>query len=503
MKLFQPQIQVRLIKARPRAEVVNGKRAAASRYGANFTGMDLTPYLSEDGPVAVNKSVREPAGAFSFTLVDRPNGLFAETLYAMIEPMDIIEIRMARCVADYQGQSSSGAPYRLPIVMRGFVTTVTRNRSIENGTPQRSITVSGHDYGKLLQIIRIFYNTLNGGYVANDILTGLQFYWQYASDGAPKIKDARTFLTGVINDIVNPYLAKLTSLQAPSERDVAVVKEFLPAVSVESVVSPLSVSAAPEGSVYDFLAGLLDVGPFNELYTEDTEDGVNLVLRPAPFKDYATGEFIDPDAWAESIVLPMGVVQSDSLSRTDANVANFFWVTNAPWQLTSNDTQRQLGNQGDVDSFYMKNYVNTELSIYGLRKMQASVSMAPPGYQGSDSPKAAQYAADNVALLDWLASKREFLALSNKDNAVLESGTIRVRGDEKIKAGMYVTIQTREVRDDIQSAGEFYVTGVLQEFQPYHGFFTTMTVERGTNFANRAQSRGTPYFDELDLGGIR
>ncbi|MBN3770711.1 hypothetical protein [Burkholderia sp. Se-20378] len=501
MKLFQPQIQVRLIKARPRAEVVNGKPVAASRYGANFTGMDLTPYLSEDGPVAVTKSVREAAGAFSFTLVDCPNGPFAETLYAMIEPMDIIEIRMARSVADYQGQSS-GATYRLPIVMRGFVTQVTRNRSIESGVPQRSITVNGHDYGKLLQIIRIFYNTLNGGYVANDILTGLQYYWQYASDGAPKIKDARTFLTGVINDIINPYLAKLTSLQVPSERDVTVVKEFLPVVSIESVVSPLSVAAAPEGSVYDFLAGLLDVGPFNELYTEDTEDGVNLVLRPAPFKDYATGKFIDPDAWAQSIVLPMGVVQSDSLSRTDANVANFFWVTNAPWQLTSSGTQRQLGNQGDVASFYMKDYVNTALSIYGLRKMEASVSMAPPGYQGSDSPKAAQYAADGTTLLSWLASKREFLALANKDNVVLESGTIKVRGNEKIKAGMYVTIQAHEVRDDIQPAGEFYVTGVLQEFQPYHGFVTTLTVERGTNFTNRAQSQGKPYYNELDLAGV-
>ncbi|HDR9163600.1 TPA: hypothetical protein QDB28_004004 [Burkholderia vietnamiensis] len=503
MKLFQPQIQVRLIKARPRAEVVNGKQAAASRYGANFTGMDLTPYLSEDGPVAVNKSVREAAGAFSFTLVDRPNGLFAETLYAMIEPMDVIEIRMARSVADYQGQSLSGAAYKLPIVMRGFVTTVTRNRSMESGTPQRSITVSGHDYGKLLQIIRIFYNTMNGGYVADDILTGLKYFWQYASNSAPKMMDARSFLTSVVNDIINPYLTKLTSLQAPSERDVTIVKEFLPAVSVESVVSPLSVAAAPEGSVYDFLATLLDVGPFNELYTEDTEDGVNLILRPAPFKDYATGKFIDPDAWAESLVLPMGVVQSDSLSRTDANVANFFWVTNSNWQLTSNDTQRSLANQGSVESFFKKDYINTNLSIYGLRKMQASVSMAPPGYQGSDSPKAQQYAADSTSLLSWLAIKREFLALSNKDNAVLESGTIKVRGNEKIKAGMYVTIQTREVLDDIQPAGEFYVTSVLQEYQPYHGYSTTMTVERGTNFANRAQSQGTPYFDELDLGGVR
>jgi hypothetical protein len=553
MRTFDPKCEVRLIKARARSEIVTGKQAAASRYGSNFSGMDLTPYLSEYGSVNVRKSVREAAGGFSITLNDRPNVQLGESLYALIEPMDIIEIRMARSPSEYQNSTASSSQYntlmaqantlkaqgdaadaagdsaaateywraslsastravqsgegskttyKLPIVMRGFVTRVGRGQSIESGVPQRQITITGQDYGKLLQIIRIFYNTFNGGYVADDIISGLKFFHQYASDGAAKIKNARDFVNEVLAGIINPYLANLAPLQTPQELDVTLVKQFTAAVSIESLVSPLSIAGYSEGAIYDFLASMLDVGPFNELYTEDTEDGVNLILRPVPFKDYATGQFLDANAWADSLVLPMGVVQSMELSRSDENVANFYWVTNSRWQLIDNSTQRMAANQGSPDSFYKKDYVNSQLSIFGIRKMQAEVSMAPPNAVSPDSATADQAAAESATYLSWLADRRTFLANANKDNVVLESGTIKVRGNEQIKAGMYVTVQTFQTDNDIQPAGEYYVTSVTQEFIPFIGFFTTMQVERGTNFANRTQSQGTPYYDELDLGGI-
>jgi hypothetical protein len=314
--------------------------------------------------------------------------------------------------------------------------------------------------------------------------------------------NARDFLTTVVTGIINPYLTKLGQLQTPRELDVTVVKEFSPVVSTEALVSPLSVAGYGEGAIYDFLSAMLDVGAFNELYTEDTEDGVNLVLRPAPFKDFATGQFLDANAWAESLVLPMGVVQSIVLSRSDENVGNFYWVTNTRWQLIENGTQRMAANQGSPSSFYTKDYVNSALDVFGIRKMQAEVSMAPPSAQNPDSVTAAQATTEQAALLSWLADRRTFLANANKDNVVLESGTIKVRGNERVKAGMYVTVQSFQTDNDIQPAGEYYVTGVTQEFIPFIGYFTTMQVERGTNFANRSQSQGTPYYDELDLGGI-
>jgi hypothetical protein len=54
--------------------------------------------------------------------------------------------------------------------MRGFVTSVSRSETMANGEPRRHVTIMGHDFGKLLQIIRIYY--LNGSVVGDNILSG-------------------------------------------------------------------------------------------------------------------------------------------------------------------------------------------------------------------------------------------------------------------------------------------------------------------------------------------
>ena len=99
---FDPKVEVRLIKAGTRTAVVEGLPVSTDRYG-NLTGIDLTPFLGEGGGVQIAKSVREEAGAFSLTMIDRPyNGRqWMESLYGLIEPMDMVEIRMAHNPADY------------------------------------------------------------------------------------------------------------------------------------------------------------------------------------------------------------------------------------------------------------------------------------------------------------------------------------------------------------------------------------------------------------------
>ena len=47
---------------------------------------------------------------------------------------------------------------------------------------------------------------------------------------------------------------------------------------------------------------------------------------------------------------------------------------------------------------------------------------------------------------------------------------------------------------------KFYVVQVEHEFVPFTGFFTTLSVERGTGFAERAKWGGgmaSPYYSEL------
>jgi len=72
VKVFEPKVEVRLIKAIRRLDVAPGIGAASSRY-LEQRDLDLTPYLAEFGGVRLTKSVREPAGAFSWPTARIPS----------------------------------------------------------------------------------------------------------------------------------------------------------------------------------------------------------------------------------------------------------------------------------------------------------------------------------------------------------------------------------------------------------------------------------------------
>lgn len=84
----------------------------------------------------------------------------------------------------------------------------------------------------------------------------------------------------------------------------------------------------------------------------------------------------------------------------------------------------------------------------------------------------------------------------NKDNVVFESGTIRLRGNEAIKAGMVLNIQRGRL------TSQYYAHRVDHEFVPYQGFFTTVTVDRGTGYIDRAQEKESPFFTRTNMEGI-
>ena len=283
MKVYQPQIRISLIKTRSRDTVSGTLPASSARYKEPRI-LDLTPYLS-DGGVRLHKSVREPAGAFSISLVPRPydhdGKPLMETLDRLIEPMDMVEIRMAHEPPSPSPSPSLSAAERRdwpPVVMRGFVSQVARSESIANGTPQRSIVVSGQDYGKLWQILQVFY--LNNSGVGDNILHGLQFFQKYASAADAKNMKAETFIHLVLDKVLNPYLAQMTALADQKGG----MPEFIVAkTSITGAVAPFGPGSAPSGtSVYQLLSQFLDVGPFNELYIEDVGPDVVLVARPQP-----------------------------------------------------------------------------------------------------------------------------------------------------------------------------------------------------------------------------
>ena len=243
------------------------------------------------------------------------------------------------------------------------------------------------------------------------------------------------------------------------------------------------------------LAGILDVGPFNELYVEDREDGVRLNVRPAPFLD-AVGNPIQ-GVRPEKIKIGSDDVVSMTVNRTDAGTANYFWVQAAQWGLYNNETAKMMASIGAESSFIKFDYLNSNMAYYGIRRMQVTTSLLPNDYAPADADKSAQAQSNTVKSGNWIEARRDLLAKINKDNVIFENGNMRLRGNERIKAGMQLELTRGE--GNVKSSA--YITQVDHEFSPFQGFYTNIVIERGTGFINRSQQKNPVYFDEIDGAG--
>jgi hypothetical protein len=490
MRLYEPKAEVRLIKTGPRKELVSGVAVAKSRY-ADRASYDLTAMLGDGGVVRVAKGVRDPAGAFSISLPDRALPEINETLYAIVEPMDIIEIRMAHDPYAYAKQDEG---YSLPVVMRGLVSSVTRSEGMSGGRPVRTVTIAGQDFGKILQIIQIFY--LNNSVVGDNILSEFAYFQKFGNPENAKHKQANDFLADLVSSVLDPYLSRLVAKANGGGVKATVTSTWTLDASIDGVVSPYAVSAMNNVSLYSLLTSLLDVGPFNELFVEDRADGIALVVRPAPMLD-VSGSAVQ-GVRPESVDIDSVDVLSINLSRTDAGVANYFWVQNTPWAMYSNELAKSLASVGSADSFIKFDYPNSDKAYFGVRKMEVSTSLLPPEYAGYDAALKSEVKQETRRLGDWIETRRKVLADINKDNVLFEHGSIRVRGNEKIKAGMQLRVSRG---GGVLST--YYVTHVDHEFVPMHGFTSLLTVERGTSFINRAQAETAQYRAEIDGKGVR
>lgn len=493
MRLYEPKAEVRLIKAIKRKEIIPDV-PVSERYG-DIVAINLTKHLSDTGGIRTSKSVREPAGGFSVTIADQPiksadKGVM-DTLYGMIEPMDLIEIRFCHDPFEYAEENEG---YRPPIVMRGLVSSVTRNEAMSGGKPQRQVTISGQDFGKILQIIQIFY--LDNSVVGDNILSEFAFFRKYAGMSQAKEKPAKEFVEDVVNGVINTYLQRFSALADGKSIGAAVVNKWTPNVTIKGVVSPYAVASFNNVSLYQMLQSLLDVGPFNEMFVEDLEDGIQLTIRPLPYLD-AKGSPIQEERASAYIIDDEDIVAS-SLTRTDGGVANYYWVGNSRWSMMNNETAKRLGMDGPPDSFILFDYLNSQFKYYGIRKMEVESSLGPEGYSNFEAQTKEEKPEQTKSLSSWLVERRKLLADINKDNAIFEFGTLRIRGNEHIKAGMQLYISRGA---DIVTT--CYVVKVDHDYSPFQGFFSTLTVERGTSFIERSKAEESHYYPEMDTRGVQ
>lgn len=486
VNIYDPNLQVTLYKTISRT-TLDGSNPTSQRYQATNRSIDLTPFFGESGSVRTSKSVRDPAGGFALTFADKPYiGEYAgkqtfESLYGLIEPMDFIEIRFRHNISAASGQQP-------PIIMRGFVSDVARAEAMgSDGKPQRSVTVTGQDYGKIWQMMQVMYNPQFT--VGEQLLTNFKLFERYG--GALSMLPAAQLVGQIFNLIVNPFIQGF----APAGSLVPSTIEAGQYLYTAHGTTNYSNTQNFESTIYGILKTSCDVGTWNELFIEDEEDGVHCVFRPIPAMNL-DGDLIQPDAPSPQYVdISDADVISLNVSRSEANVANYFW-SNAPQSDINGESNRRLWAMegADKETVLQTTYPNNLVSLYGIRPMQSDTQMSGDQVISNSSGylQPAMNARD-TDIVGWVNNRRKIMLQLNQDNVLYEQGTMRVRGNEAIRAGMYVRLHRGNF------SATYYVVRVEHDYMPYQGVFSTLTVERGTGFIERVKRGGgadSPYLAE-------
>ena len=468
VKVYQPKVEVTLIKVVQR----DRKRTQAATGPESI--IDLTPFLSEGSVVQFSRGINQPAGVFSVDFPDRMMPQSGDTLYSMVEPMDIIEIRMAREPHKYP---------KLPVVFRGFVSSIKRNERLGgDGKPQRRVVVSGRDWGGIMQAIQIFYQK---DYAVGQIMmTEFKMFVSYGVSFEHLLPS--DFVSEIVNKIVNPWLDELRQASRLEQE----LRLNVKASVTQGRVGPYGMQAH-EGSIWDLLARWTDLS-WNELIFDDDDAGPHLLYRARPYHDIKTGSLILADAVEpDKVKLKADAVVSLNVERNVERVFNYFHVeTPQDYMNNAEEINVQSMQNGSVFKFDIP---NIDPAIYGIRKLSETSMMT----SGDNATSVVDKTKDIKQKYKdrhhtWLESRRDDLVNMRRDSVALESGTMTLRGDEKIKPGVYIELERGAI------TAEYYPQNVTHVFEVYGTYTTEVDFIRGTGFIKRLE---TPNYLQEYSGG--
>lgn len=462
IKVDAPQFNVYIYKTGAR------KRNVTKNRWGSFNTLNLTGLFNEGSSITVNRAINNPNGSFTLKLGDQFVPKYGDSIYGLIEPMDAVEISMSRV----------GKPV---IVMRGVVNDISLDESIGQG-PTRNVTISGGDYGAFLRMIQIMFTRgsdvtemiyhLSGQYMEEKF--GITYGSMTGSD----------FMNSVVALVVNPFIKGLGN---PALNPMFVDGS---GADFEDIVYPQGYQANPNGTMWTHIQTHGNLGPFYELFFEDNEKDTTMVYRKPAFKLLQSDKYIFPNTKAGAFDVPPKEITGIKYSRTDRNVANYYYVR-APRSdfHTSTDTILQ-SIMGDGQKLLLDDYENCDITLFGRRPMEVSTNHGASMNDGASLrpglPKEDHEVAMNY-LADYLVRQIGYLKDSNKDNAVFESGTIRCAGRPEYKVGHYCNIAWSS---GVNASA--YITSVSHTFEPYKGYTCTLQYERGTGFVGRTNA-ANPY----------
>lgn len=444
---------------------------------ANKTGenISLTKWLGENDSIHVSKDIEQTCGAFTMAFPDKPGGQRNDTLYAMIEPMDLIEIRAAREGWKYPGT----AP--LPLIMRGFVSSVRRSETMSSEGPVRIVKISGHDAGKLWMITNFDVQYV----VAMEHPAIEKFYFQAAVGMSSTYLPVSKFMEEVTKIVMNK---KVNDLNAISTTD------FQP-FKVDATVNEGSVSPGPvsifTGAYWNLINQFSD-RPWNELFIADIGDVgkevATVIFRPSPLVDLDGARIMPGATDPGSVTVQQKDLISLEIGRSDSRVANIFWVPAEGSSLEHNHqvTIAQTANGGMLDL----NHDANDHRIFGLKRISAASALVHTDI--AELPAKQEPTERSVSsgkYEQWYITRRDQLKMLMRDNSVWEEGTATIKGDFKYKPGMFVRIN----RGPLEY--EFYCSAVTHTFTPMRDWKISLNLVRGNCFKVR-QKFDAPFFEE-------
>ncbi|WP_298624795.1 hypothetical protein [uncultured Zoogloea sp.] len=512
-KTMAPEFRVTLYKTVARRMVTgsDGRTVPTSeRYSGGNRVIDLTPFFGDGSSLETSKSVRQPAGQWGMTVVDQMEAEKMDSLYGLIEPMDVIEIRMRH------RPDPAATGVEPPVVMRGFVSSVRRSMSMSaDGRPARAVTISGADYGKVLEMIQIRY--LPNYVIGQNLLTVLRAFVNYGIEAKPN-QYGNLFVQQIVEKVINPFIADMASLgAAAAPTKLSYIREIgYEATANDGTISAFGAQSA-QGTLWDILRGFLDVGSWTELFIEDRPDkmadpsrpgGVVLVYRNNPFKDLdpAKGYILPQRVAPETLEIGDDAVMSLEIGRSDADVANYFQVNMPRMNLIDAAAMNLAGQTNNPDDFYLAKYPNATPKLFGMRFMETDTQMGGADSLGrADGQSAEVVKREQGKARLWIDDRRAQLMAQNKDNAVFEDGSITLRGQCTLRPGMYLRIFHGGPGLCLKPfVWECYVVAVQHRMVPFQGFVTVATFKRGTSFAARIRNgagRESAYLAEWNQGG--
>ncbi|WP_146208849.1 hypothetical protein [Azospirillum sp. TSO22-1] len=470
---YTPQLQVRLIKLVGRRNGVSERHAAAQR------DLDLLHYLGDHGDagtVTTSKNLTE-AGTFTVSFADRSRrGL--DTVYALVEPMDLIEIRAARV-------PTGGS---LPLIMRGFVDQVQRKESLgKDGEPIRTVVITGHDSGKLLEMSQVFYEI--APVAEKNFLS--DFMLRADSGMALKIMKVGEFMNEIVDKVVNPRARKLFAVSSQA------VGEFKLYSSVEEGSLTPSMMTSKENKnqpLWKVMEAYAD-RPWNELFVEDEDRGPAIRFRPVPYKTVG-GHFIMPGAIDPgTVAIEDRDVVSWEARRGDKRIANWYWVSPERALMETNGALNQQSTRTRKHLDF--EHPNSREDLYGAKKMEFFSHLIPDITRHPTTAPPAERQQILSKYVDWFHTRAERLKEMNRDNSAFEECTATLKGSEALKVGRFLRLTRGELVSELVSEG--YVTKVTHEFKPLRTWTTAVELERCTGFLERSKLTSNPYWKQ----GIR